>query len=212
MSKTNQEVYNLSGTVVRIFPPESGTSNGRQWVRNKFILKTLEGKDLYITKFGAFSREIVGKDVKFDSTQYNETNYTVQGEIEDAGDLVDATPARVPVTAQPAIEAPATVAVRRRGRPSKTVEEAASAVDQKVPELTHPVQEVAQNEDVASLFNLAQEAVERNLKAADNLLIKLGRTTNSVAELVALADCIGRTYVALTIEAGKNGRMANFRR
>lgn len=202
MPKTNQELYPLSGTVLRIFPPEYGTSNGRKWVRNKFILKTLEGKDIYITKFGEFSRELVGKDVTFEASQYNETNYTVQGDIVDAGDLVNELPTPAPVTQAPptATEAvQAATTARRRGRPAaQKVTAEAKAEDAEV---------------VGDELELAARAiVVNNLKKAETVLISLHRKDYTTTDIISVGDMLGRTYVSLKIEAGKDRRMDSFRR
>lgn len=206
MPKTNQELFPLQGTVLRIFPPEYGSSNGRKWVRNKFILKTLDGRDLYITKFGEFSRESVGKDVKFNASQYNETNYTVQGEIEDAGDLVEEQVAATPVAAAPAAEA---APVKRRGRPSKKTTEAVAAPTQAV-----ATEEVSAKSttDAISLEDQAKEIVVNNLKRAESLLIGLHRNDYTTTDIIAVGDMLGRTYVSLKIESNKDRRVESFRR
>lgn len=204
-----QELVTLEGTVVRVFAPEYGNgSNGKKYTRNKFAFKTLDGRDLYITKFGRFDGQLVGKDLRFQASKYNDTNYTVQGEVEEAGDLVGAfVEAQVP-TSQVVSEPTVATSARRRGRPSKSGVAA--------PATTTPATETAVLtpvlKEVASLEDTAHEVVVNNLKRAENLLVSLHRTDYTTADIIAVGDMLGRTYVALRIESNKDRRMDSFNR
>ena len=196
MPKANETVT-LEGTVLRKFPTEYIDGRyGKKVGKTTFILKGLDGTEHKVTKFGKIETELLGQDVRFEASynsQYN--NYTVQGEIETSelvgvGAQVDETASGVPT----GVSAPTPA---RRGRAKKTV------TNVQTPELVAPTQ---------SPDPSASDLVRQNLVESVALLTSFGKGEPTLSEIVTVADMIGRTRVALRIEAGKDSRMANFRR
>ena len=203
----SKEVTTLEGTVLRKFPTETGKSQaGKFYTRNKFILRTIDNRDLYITKFGTFESSLIGKDVKFQATRFNDTNFTVQGEVEEH-EIVE------PVTTQNTTESTAsnsntTTVSRKRGRPSKVVETTAPPANSfQVAVLADPIPAPAVE---TSLEEQARNLVVSNLKKAENVLISLLRKDYTTADIIAVGDMLGRTYVSLRIEQNKDNRMDKF--
>lgn len=189
----NKEVHTLEGVVLRKFPTEFGVGqNGKKWAKNKFVLKTNEGRDLYVSKFGNFDTQLLGQNVRFQATKFNETNYTVQGEVGTA--QAQTTPSPIPSPSETTVESPAPA---KRGRPAKAKVEPEAEV----------VNPVVSDAPVAS--NDAVAIVKENLLAAIQLAKEVNLTN---INLVDLGDMIGRTRVALRIEANKDRRMDSFSR
>lgn len=193
-NKKGQEIFILEGTVLRKYPSEQGKSSfGKVYTKNKFILKTLEGNDIYVTKFGQLSADLIGTDVRFNATKYNETNYTVDGEIESAGDLVVAH-----VEGQPSTQAVATPVTRRRGRPATSKAPVATST------ASHPVTATK----VAAVIDDAREHLRAqaenstllDLQSAVKLAKELGLDTKDTQGIVALADRVGRTITAIGMD------------
>lgn len=190
-----QEVFTLEGTVLRKYPAEQGVAKGRTYVKNKFILKTLDGRDIYVTKFGEFSAEFIGKDVRFQATKYNETNYTVQGELEDAGDLVGA----IAPTAQVATTSAGTpTPARRRGRPTRTAVPAVTPSN--VPTTKSQSVDTVVDDSRESLRVQAEHSTLLDLQSAIRLAKELGLDTKDTQGIVALADRVGRTITAIGMD------------
>ena len=222
VNSRNQEVITLEGTVLRKFPVEHGVGKtGKNYSKNKFILKTLDGRDLYITKFGEFNSEYIGKDVRFEASRYNDTNYTVCGELEDAGDLVGAAVAPTVVNESTTT----TTTTRRRGRPSKAVvtpTETPTSTTNRIlsggsrtgkSTTNSPVHEAPSYQaptENESLEAIAHSVVLNNLKRAETLLIGLHRPDYTTSDIIAVGDMLGRTYVSLRIEQNKDRRMDSF--
>lgn len=202
---TNQETFKIEGTVVRILQAQSGVRGGNKWTLNKFVLKTPEGADYYISKFGPFDASYIGKDIRFEATKFNDKNYTIVGDVEEAGEVVQAHTSQV---ASAPVEQNSINTTRRRGRPSKAV----------VKEAVTPVTPLIQNETNVhpvsgrEAFRIEAEAsVITNITSATNVLNQLG-LKGSVNDLVAVADLIGRTQTAIFMDAQKDSRMARFSR
>jgi hypothetical protein len=200
-TRTKPQTFQLEGTFLRKLQAVQGTGKtGKPYTQNKFILHTLDGHDVYISKFGDLSSDFIGKDVRFEATKYNDTNFTVVGEIEEAGDLVGALPTPQAPVAQTTAEAPTT---RRRGRPAKTeavvVEQAGtvpSVAKDKVPALTGR----------EAFRGQAEESVISNLQSAIKVVGELGLKGYSVSDLVAVADLLGRTTTAILMDSQKHSR------
>lgn len=187
MPKNDKPTFEVVGTVVRKYQPENGTTRGRKWVRNKFLLKTVEGQDVYITAFGQLDVAI-GADVKFEATRYNDTNYNLVGEIHP----VAALSGQAPIPESPVQEKVS----RRRGRPARNQEpEVAATSGQREQDSTAPVE--SSDEAIA--------LVAANLNDARNLLAQLGYTS-TLETVVTVGDMLGRTRVALRIERNKDRR------
>lgn len=207
-TKPKEQTFQLEGTFLRKLQAVQGTGKtGKPYTQNKFILKTLEGNDIYVSKFGTLSADLIGKDVRFEATKYNDTNYTVQGEIEEAGDLVAAIPTpSAPVTQ--AVEAPVS---RRRGRPAKTEKDVVPSTSTVA---SYPSQVLNTHVDSGreAYRGEAEASVIINLQSAIRVLGELGLKGYGVSDLVAVADLIGRTTTAILMDAQKEGRMARFSR
>lgn len=185
----DKEVITLEGVVLRKFPTEFGTSvSGKRWSKNKFVLKNTEGRDIYISKFGAFDTKLLGQDVRFQASKFNDNNYTVQGEISTT--KLETISPEVAQSNAPSVQSEA-VSVPKRGRPAKVKE---------VAEVPVPIE---------SGSDEALQIVKANLLAARSLAESL---EIPVTNLIDLADMIGRTRVALRIEANKDRRMDSFRK
>lgn len=186
----NAELFPLSGTVVRKLQTQWSEKNGKKFSRTVFILKPYTGgKDLFVTKFGVFDANLITKDIKFNATKFNETSYTVQGDIEVVEEA--AIPEAPSATKEEVVEEKPQ---GKRGRPKKTEE---VKVAQEA-----PVASGVQSSDVLGI-------VTGNITDAQRVIEQLGLKD---VNLLDLADMIGRTRVALRIEAGKDQRMASFRR
>ena len=200
-TRTKPVTFKLEGTFLRKLQAVQGTGKtGKPYTQNKFILHTLDGHDVYISKFGELSSDFIGKDVRFEATKYNETNFTVVGEIEEAGDLVGALPTPQAPVAQ-TTEAP--TATRRRGRPAKTeavVDQPTTATVAKDPIPTH------QESGREAFRGLAEESVIGNLQSAIKVVGALGLKGYSVTDLVAVADLLGRTTTAILMDSQKRSR------
>lgn len=205
---TNKETLTIEGTVVRILQPQHVAKNGKKWTINKFVLKTLNGADYFISKFGPFEATYIGKDVRFEATKYNDTNYTVVGEVEDAGDLVASNVPATQATPPASTEQAAPVASsRRRGRPSKSAE---ALTPTPAPATTKVHVVSATNTGRDSFVPEALSSVINNLRNAQGVLTELKYEDYTVADLVAVADLIGRTTTAIFMDAQKDNRMARF--
>lgn len=192
-----KELFPISGVVMRKLPTQWSEKNGKKFSRTVFIVKPYSGgKDLFITKFGQFNADLITKDVKMNCTKFNDTSYTVQGDIEVVENASIPTPPKAePEQSTEASKGEAPVA--KRGRPKKT---------EQVPV---EVKEEGIEKDVEVPSNNVLDIVALNIADAQSLITKLNLQNVS---LLDLADMVGRTRVALRIEAGKDSRMANFRR
>jgi hypothetical protein len=204
MPKTKPDTR-LSGVIVQAYAPKQ---RGK-WSITDFVLKSNDGKDLKVSKFGGFEKDMVGELVSFDA------NYSAQYKTYSVvGDIVTDSPQQLTVgsvvpaaNTQPSPQAtiePTPATPKRRGRPKKQE----VVIKAKMPE---PVTAVP-SDPKADLYEEAKATVQRNLKAAETLAISIGKTDSSLKDLVALGDMIGRTYVALRIESNKDRRMNSFKR
>lgn len=190
----DKELFPISGVVVRKLQTQWGEKNGKKFSRTTFIVKPYDGgKDLFITKFGKFDAELITKDVKFNATKFNETSYTVQGEIEVVEDVK--TPEAPEKPAQEVVQETTTSEAPKRGRPKKVESQA-----------VEPKSELITETPVASDDVLAM--VKENIQDAKKLIEELKLEVN----LLDLADMIGRTRVGLRIERNKDNRMSQFRK
>lgn len=202
-TRTKPVTFQLEGTFLRKLQAVQGTGKtGKPYTQNKFILHTLDGHDVYISKFGELSSDFIGKDVRFEATKYNDTNFTVVGEIEEAGDLVGALPTPAPVaqTTTATAEVPST---RRRGRPAKTETPVASTAPATTAVVKDKVPELSGRE---AFRGLAEESVIGNLQSAITVVGALGLKGYSVTDLVAVADLLGRTTTAILMDSQKRSR------
>lgn len=203
---SNQETVELVGTVTRKYEPTTGIKNGKKWYLNKFQIHTIDGRDLSASKFGKLDVEI-GADVKFQSTRYNDTNYTVVGELEAATDLVGAAVNHVQVPE--VVEQPTAKRVRR-GRPVKTTDVADPNTEVGLGYLTATEVAIRAKAEAETYQDEALTIVRRNLTEGRDLLVSLGYNNADYATIVTVGDMLGRTRVALRIERNKDRRMTSF--
>lgn len=205
VNKKGQEIFQIEGTVVRKFPTEYGKTNaGKQWSKNKFLVKTLDGRDLFVSTFGNLEASWIGKDVRFGATKYNETNYTLDGELHDAGNLVGSIPEPVQaVTTTP-------VSTKRRGRPSKTTENTVQVSPSvQVEGLPIPTTTGIGSVDggLESVRDEAEAIVNRDLFFART---QLGEKASAEAQ-ATLVQALQAVRATLFIEANKRHRVADFK-
>jgi len=194
----------LEGTIIKKCKDTSGTSaKGRQWTKRVFVLKRFDNsEEIYCSTFGKFDLNLIGQNVQFQA-EYNPkypNNYGVKGDI----GLSNATPSNAVATAveepPPTVEETTgnlkqeetKVEPKRRGRPKKAV-------------ATTPVEPGPTSSE-------AVELVRENLKEAEELLFVVSKKGYTIVDIIAVGDMIGRTKVGLKIEAGKDRRMANFKK
>jgi hypothetical protein len=196
----DKELFVISGVVMRKLPTQWSEKNGKKFSRTVFIVKPYDGgKDLFVTKFGQFDTNLITKDIRVSCTKFNDTSYTVQGDIEVVEDAKTPAPAvQAPALTGEAITPEAPTA--KRGRPKKT-----DVVAQSTPEPRSTLVEAS----VDAPSNNVLDIVALNITDAQTLITKLNLQNVS---LLDLADMVGRTRVALRIEAGKDSRMASFRK
>ncbi len=182
---TEKTLVQIKGIIKKKLPDASGTSaKGKAWTKRVFIIKQSNGeKDVFVTTFSTFDNSLIGKEVELNA-EHNPTynSYALKGDIKDV------TPADV---AEPVAEEPPTPKPKPRKKATTPAK----------------VEEVVNPDSVT-----ADSLVEENLTKAEVLLKKLGYAEFDLKDVLAVADMVGRTKTSLNIEAGKNKRMAGFKR
>lgn len=173
----------IKGKVVNVFPPKT-SKTGKAYTNFSLKLSS-SGEDVKCVTFNPFPNDCIWKEVEFEAT-YNDkySQYVVKGGIS----IVEID--KTPVSSAPPSE-PAPAPAKKRGRPAKAVTGA--------PVATPPADD---------LYAKALATVEKNLSHARAMLPESASTEAQVA----VADMIGRTYVALAIERAKSGRFDQMQR
>jgi len=185
--------------------PKGGKVRVTFW--NQAVDKGIEGGDISVTnlKYGG-----VYKDThQFSSTKESKIHLmnTTARPVEQTVAEIDPTdpPATEPAVSEPEVDVEQEIPVeapKKRGRPAKVVEATAEVA-------TDPIPVSAKN---AQVEHPSEALVLSNLQAAERIAKTLGYDRIGMVELITLGDMIGRTAVALRIEAGKDQRMANYKK
>lgn len=184
----DKTLVQVKGIIKKKLPDQHAPEgSGKKWVKRTFIVSQSNGeKDLFITTFNKFDNSFIGKEVELEA-EHNPTynSYMLKGDIQDR------TPDDV---ADPVVEEGEATTPKPKAKAKPKKKEAPK------------VEEVVTPDSVT-----ADELVEANLLGGKALLERLGYKKYSVSELVSVADMLGRTKVALRIEAGKDRRMKEFK-
>jgi hypothetical protein len=206
-------------TDVILQTPKGGKVRVTFW--DQAVEQSIEGSDVSITnlKYGGIYKETN----QFSSTKESKIhvlNATGQAQEDDPTDpsvpglasVAEPTASEpepdvdpTPVTASaPAL---AIVEPKKRGRPAKVE----APVAQVAPS-AQPVSEQTRATTAQVSAHSSEALVLSNLQAAERIAKTLGYDRIGMVELITLGDMVGRTSVALRIEAGKDQRMANYRK
>lgn len=170
-------------------------------VKTKFGLKQVTDFEVKTTDgakkcayWGVFETDMVNQAVSFNATydqKYDQ--FTVKGKIMLTGGTVS-TPA--PAVAPPALQTAASTMIP----PAPIAAPEQAPAPQTLP--SAPVQTQSNREDHRTE---AEEAVFKNLQSAQVLAERFGSKTSRLEVLVPIADMVGRTQTAITLDLKKKG-------
>jgi len=205
--------FSSEKTDVILQTPKGGKVRVTFW--NQAVEKDIEGCDVSITnlKYGGVYKETN----QFSSTKESKihvlnasaptaqeddpTNPSVPGLASVAEPTVsEPEPDVDPPDVNPVVDSIPVEAPKKRGRPAKI----------EIPTQTSAVVSTT-NPNVVQAHP-SEALVLSNLQAAERIARILGYDRIGMVELITLGDMVGRTAVALRIEAGKDQRMANYKR
>ncbi len=204
----------LEGIIDEITNQKTGNGKKGAWTLTNFTLIDGGGNVHKVQTFGDFNDDLVGAQVSIDA-EYDAQYRTYKAtSIEVAeGETVGAVAAPAAKPVAQTVAEPA----KRRGRPAKaTTANEAVAETVKSYEKNPPTPASTQAEPLAAgreaFRSAAMDAVKENLDAADLLLAEAKEATT--ADLIAVADMIGRTQTAMFMDQQKNirGAAANERK
>lgn len=229
------KLYTVQGKVTKVYEPRTiqAAKGSRKFTSQctDMYLQTPKGSKVKLTFWNQeVSQELEGSEVSVTNMSYkgvyNETNQfssTKESKIHvlKGGTVVKedslAKPEYEPEVQEPEIEVAETsevetkvrpvvaTAMKKRGRPAKVQVQSPTPVP-----ATTSADTVT--DKTPSPRGDAEAIVLNNLQAAERIAKELGYIKPSMQELVTLGDMVGRTSVALRIEAGKDRRMSEFRR
>ena len=189
----------LTGIVDEIVNQSSGTGKKGAWTRTVFKLVDAGGNVHNVTTFAPFSDDLIGQTVSLTadySAQYK--NYqTVQGStieaVEGNGNVATA------VAEQPKALTP--LRPKRGRKPANQPATEKKSYEQNPPSPSKAPAE-KQQDTREQYRKLAEEAVVSNITSAQHIaeVLDLGASV----DLIQLADMVGRTMTAITIEAKRN--------
>lgn len=206
-------VLKASGIIKQKFKTKPGNGPKGPYNKTDFVLLFADGTEKTLTIFDTLSNDLMrGQTVEFDYVVNGKYN-TVQGKIVETGQAATtAQAAAVPTpaaTASPVADspaAPATAPKRTYTRKTEAPASASPALAESVPASTLGAsgREGCRSE--------AEASVKINLESALGIAKAVGFGNAPLADIVALADMVGRTQTAIFMDSKKDSRMNNFRK
>lgn len=198
-------------------PKKNGTGN---FTKTDFVLLFADNTEATFSSFDPVSNDLMrGQVLQFEYEQNGKYN-TVRGKISEVGGPVAAptpqttapAPAQVPATAAPASAAPAKRTYTRKAPavPSTTT---APVAQTPAPEVAKdPVPQIENGSGREDCRDEAEDSVKINLISAKKIATEVGYASAPLADIVALADMVGRTQTAIFMDSKKDARMTRFKR
>jgi hypothetical protein len=236
-----KKVYTVQGTVTAVYDPRTvqSASGGRKFTSEctDVYLQTGKGGKVKVSFWNqAVDKGLVGAEVSITDLKYTgvykEVNqfgsnksskiHILKGGVPvnipvEEEDPTDPAPKNAPSVSEPEQEEPETpepvaeVTSKKRGRPAKAqVQEVTGTATPAANQVQEPVFDPVPM--AIPVMPSAEAIVLNNLQGAERIAKALGYERISMNELITLGDMVGRTAVALRIEAGKDARMDRYQK